>query len=66
MRTVADMTARNALAKDAQIQWNVSIDPSILGGCVFRMGDVEVDCSVKTLQDEFYASLDDAGIEKVE
>lgn len=60
------MTAKGALAKDAQIQWNVKVDSSILGGCIFRMGDVEVDCSVKTLQDEFYASLEDAGIPKVE
>jgi F0F1-type ATP synthase delta subunit len=63
---VNDLAAKGALRKGQKVAWNVRVDPAILGGVVYNMGDTLVDASVKSLQDEFYASLSAAGIARVE
>eukprot|EP01025_Chloroclados_australasicus_P069592 TRINITY_DN9842_c0_g2_i4.p1 TRINITY_DN9842_c0_g2~~TRINITY_DN9842_c0_g2_i4.p1 ORF type:complete len:264 (-),score=40.19 TRINITY_DN9842_c0_g2_i4:155-946(-) len=62
---VADMTEKGLLAKGQQVDWTVAVDPSIKGGVVYHVGDLLVDCSVKSLEDEFFQSLAVAGFEKV-
>eukprot|EP01025_Chloroclados_australasicus_P069590 TRINITY_DN9842_c0_g2_i2.p2 TRINITY_DN9842_c0_g2~~TRINITY_DN9842_c0_g2_i2.p2 ORF type:complete len:182 (-),score=2.96 TRINITY_DN9842_c0_g2_i2:123-668(-) len=64
-RLFEDMTEKGLLAKGQQVDWTVAVDPSIKGGVVYHVGDLLVDCSVKSLEDEFFQSLAVAGFEKV-
>jgi F0F1-type ATP synthase delta subunit len=60
------MITKGKIADGDPVNWNVKVDPTIEGGVVYNLGDVLVDCSVKTLKDEFYESLSSAGIKRVE
>ena len=63
---VADMIQKGVIGKDEKVAFNIKIDPSIGGGVVYNLGDTIVDCSHSTLENEFYASLSAAGIQRVE
>lgn len=63
---VHDMITKGKIASGDPVSWRVKVDPSIEGGVVYNLGDVLVDCSVKSLKDEFYESLASSGIQRVE
>lgn len=63
---VADMQAKGVIAKEQKLAWKVAIDPSIKGGVVYSIGDLLVDASFKSLQEQFFQSLDTAGIRRID
>ena len=56
---------RGKMDGKAQVSWRVTVDPSIGGGCIYKMGDIELDCSKKSMEDEFYAMLETAGEQRI-
>lgn len=66
LAAVQDMMAKGIIGQTEKVTFNVKVDPSIGGGVVYNLGDTIVDCSYSTLQNEFYASLSAAGIQRVE
>lgn len=63
---VQDMLAKGIISQSENVTFSVKVDPAIGGGVVYNLGDTIVDCSYTTLQNEFYASLSAAGIQRVE
>jgi F0F1-type ATP synthase delta subunit len=60
------MISKGMMASGDPVTWNIKVDPQIEGGVVYNLGDVLVDCSYKTLKDEFYSNLAAAGVQRVE
>ena len=64
-RTVEDMKSKGQLQQGQKVSWTVRVDPSIQGGVVYTIGDLLVDASVRSLQAQFFQSLDQAGLKRV-
>ena len=62
---VQDMKKRGRITANTKVSWTVTVDPAIMGGCIYRMGDVELDCSKRSLEAEFYAGLEAEGIARI-
>jgi F0F1-type ATP synthase delta subunit len=41
------------------------VDPKILGGVIYQIGDLLLDVSFHTLQSEFFQELENAGIKPI-
>lgn len=59
------MKSKGQLQQGQKVAWSVRVDPSIQGGVVYTIGDLLVDASVRSLQSQFFRSLDQAGIKRV-
>jgi F0F1-type ATP synthase delta subunit len=63
---VADMKAKGIFNEGQTPQWRVRVDPSIEGGVIFKVDDLLVDASVKSLRAQLFQNLDTVGIKRVE
>lgn len=64
-RAVEDMQQKGQISKEQKVEWVTRVDPAIEGGAVYTIGDVMVDASHKALRDQFFHSLEQAGLPRV-